>query len=136
MSTKVLLGGLIAGIAFFALGYLVFGLLLNSSMASYSNAACMRPMEEIRMGYLFFGNLFMGLGFSYIYSRWTGVNSFGSGARAGAILGLLFALGMDLSMFGLGTMWTEQMGFVIDVIGSVVIWTIVGGLTGWWFGRK
>ena len=136
MSTKVLLGGLIAGIAFFVLGYLIFGMLLNSTMEAYMNAACARPMEEIRMGYLIFGNLFMGLAVSYIYSRWIGPHSFASGAKPGAILGLLIALGMDLMFFGLSTMWTEQMGFVIDVIGSVVLWTIVGGLVGWWYGRK
>jgi hypothetical protein len=136
MSTKVFLGGLIAGIALFLLGYLVFGLLLSGMMESYSNAACMRSMEDMSLGYMFFGNLFMGLAIAYIYSRWTGANSFSAGAKAGAILGLLISLGMDLFMFGLTTMWTEQMGFVVDVIGSVVIWTIVGGIVGWWFGRK
>lgn len=136
MTTKVLLGGLIGGIAMFLLGFLIFGMLLEGTMSGYSNASCVKTMEEINMPFLIASNLLTGLAIAYIFSRWAGVSTFSGGAKAGAVLGLLFALSVNLFIYGMSNLWTDPMAVVVDTIGSIVIWTIAGGLVGWWMGRK
>ena len=42
MNSKVLIGGIIGGIAFFLLGYLFYGLLLGKTMSACMT--CQRPM--------------------------------------------------------------------------------------------
>ena len=80
-TNKFLVGGIIGGIVYFLLGYLVFGLLLKDFMANNMGTATgtMKAMDDFVWWALIVGNLFSGLAFSYILSK-AGVSSAGAGA--------------------------------------------------------
>ena len=126
----MLIGGVIGGIVYFLLGWLVFGILLSDSM----EGNCMRPHDGILPLWIFIGNVFTGLMLSYVFTR-MGINSLSSGATAGAIIGALTAIGMDCLMYGTTTMITEPTHILIDALITAVMWGIAGGAIGWWLGR-
>ena len=134
MNSKVLIGGVIGGIAFFLLGYLMYGVLLGNAMAACTS--CQRPMEEINFICLFAGNLFVGWAIAYIFHRWATISTFVGGATAGAILGLLLAIGFGSIGYATSTVYTGITCIIYYVIAEVIMWAGVGGVIGWWLGRK
>jgi hypothetical protein len=130
MNTKMIIGGVIGGVIYFLLGWLIYGIIFADSM----EGNCMRPHDGVLPIWIFIGNLFTGWMLSYVFSRMA-VNSLSSGATAGAIIGFLSAIGMDCLMYGTTTMITEPMHILIDVVITAVLWAIVGGVIGWWLGR-
>lgn len=136
MNTKMLVGGVIAGVVLFLLGWLLYGTLLADTMAQYSNAACSKPMEEMNMGAMVVGNLFWGLAISYILSNWRDTMSIATGATAGAIVGILIAIAYDLMMYSTTTMMSSLTGVAIDVVVSGVMYAAAGAAGGWWLSRK
>lgn len=134
MNAKVLVGGIIGGLAFFLLGYLFYGLLMVDTLAKCTS--CQRPMEEINFVLLGLGNLFIGWTIAYIYSRMAGVASFSGGMTAGALIGFLLALGFNLIDYATSTTVGSMTCMIYLVVIHVVMWGIVGGLIGWWIGRK
>jgi hypothetical protein len=133
MNTKMLLGGVIGGVVFFLLGWLIYGMLLAGTM---EGVQCMRPHDAVLLPWIFIGNLFTGLFISYVFSRMGTVNSFASGAMTGAIMGLLVSLGFECLNYGTTTMMTEPTGIIMSSIIAAVMWAVVGGVVGWWLGRR
>ncbi len=79
-STKFLTGTLVGGIAFFFLGYLIYGLALGSFFREHSVAApgAMKSMSEIVWWALILGNLASGALITWIFLKLGTVTSFGS----------------------------------------------------------
>ena len=134
MNSKMLIGGVLGGVAFFLLGYLFYGLLLADTLAGCTS--CQRPMAEINFVCLGIGNLFVGLAISYIFSKWATISTFMGGAIAGATLGLLFGIGWDSIVYATSTMYSGMTCLIYGLIVEVVMWGIVGGIIGLWMGRK
>src|SRR5690349_7612472 len=111
MSTKVLIAGLLGGIVSFLLGWLVWGILLADTMNSYSNMACMRAEDDLNIPVIFVAQIIWGLLFAYIFSKWSSINSFSSGATAGAILSVGIGLVLDLMFYATTTMMTSPVVF-------------------------
>lgn len=134
MNTKTLLGGLIAGIVTFLLGWLIYGNLLmdyfNSHSAHYDGL--MKDPEVIwEIG---IANLVWGLLLAFIFSM-SGVKSVSKGFTTGFIIFLLSTLGSDLLAHGLMNLWGYKL-IAIDVICSAAMGGIAGAALGWWFGRS
>lgn len=132
----MLVAGLMGGVGFFLLGWLLYGMLLMDTMANYSNAACMRAEGDMNIPLLVAGNLIMGFFIAFIFSHWASISTFGTGAQRGALLGFLLALGMNCIWYATSTVMTSLTGVMIDVVINTVMWAIVGGIVGWWLGRK
>jgi len=127
----MLIGGVIGGIVYFLLGWLVYGIIF----ADMDGGVCMRPHDAVLLPWIFIGNIFTGLMLSYVFSRMATVTTFGSGAIAGAIIGLLSAIGMNGLMYGTSTMIENPTHILIGAVMNAVMWGIVGGAIGWWLGR-
>lgn len=134
MNSKVLIGGIIGGIVFFLLGYLFYGLLLGKTMSACMT--CQRPMEELNFIVLFIGNVFVGLTLSYILNRFAGVGSFSKGAVAGATIGGLFAIGWASISYATSEVYSDTSCMIYQILVEVIMWGIVGGVIGWWLGRR
>jgi len=134
MNAKMLVGGLLGGVAFFLLGYLLYGLLFTDAMASCTS--CQRPMEEINFLLLGVGNVFMGLTISYIFSRWVSVSTFMAGATAGATIGLLMSIGFTSISYATSTVYSAATCMLYSILIEVIMWAVVGGIIAWWLGRK
>jgi len=135
MNIKTIIAGILAAIAFFLLGWLIWGMLLMDTMNQYSNAACMKPEEEMNMAYLVVANLLFGLIYAYIFSNWSGPKSFSSGLLPGALINIVIGAGYDFFMLSMTTMHTSTTVVGINIIPNAVVGAIVGGIVCWWLGR-
>ena len=128
---KFLTGTLVGGIAYFFLGYLIYGMALEGFMASHAGTATgvAKSMDEMVWWALIVGNLSWAAMFSYIFVQWANVNSFGAGASAGAIIGLFMALGFDMVMFATSNMM-DMTGMLADVAAATVMNALAGGAIG------
>ncbi|MGI8892788.1 MAG: hypothetical protein ACR2GN_04940 [Bacteroidia bacterium] len=129
MNNKVLFGGLAAGVAFFLLGWLLYGTLLVDFMASHAGSAT-GVMKEGMPDFLWLiiGNLSMGL-FLALACSWAGATQASSGALIGFWVGLLVGIGIDGIMLGTSNLMTP-MGMVIDVIVFTTMCVISGAVAG------
>lgn len=135
MNTKTLIGGIIAAVISFLLGWLIYGTLLMdyfnsiSLMDNYTGLIKDPPVIwEIGIA-----NLCWGLLTAYVFNL-GGIKSVSKGAVVGLIIFLLSTLGFDLMMHAQMNLSGYQL-IAIDVAISAIMGAIVGAVVGWWFGR-
>ena len=133
-TNKFLVGGIIGGIAYFLLGYLVWGMLLMDFMTNNAGSATgvMKTNDQFIWWALIVGNLFSGFLLSYVLNK-SGSNSAGSGAATGAVIGLLVSAGFDFIMYGVANLSTLN-GALVDILASTVVAAVVGGIIGGYLG--
>ncbi len=137
MNTKTLISGLIGGIAFFLLGWLIYGMLLMETMTGYCHPE-LNKLNLLEADYIWWAlivsNLIGGLLLATIFS-WSNTNSMGKGMSRGAMFGLLMVLMYDLRNYSMTTMYSDSAIICIDAAASTVMCGIVGAIIGWWNGR-
>jgi hypothetical protein len=128
---KLLLGGLIGGISALIVGYLLFGIILADYMAE--NAA---HTKEPDMVWLVAGHLVYGILMTYIFSKWAGIKTAITGAKAGALIALLGGLAFNWIWHGVSDMFPGGcVATLLDAAGGAVVWAIGGAAIGWFLGR-
>ncbi len=130
-TNKILLGGLAGGVAYFFLGWLVYGILLGSVFESPA-AVAKDPMEMWAMA---LSCLLFGLLLALIFGRWANISTFMTGAQAGALIGALVAAWVDFSMFSMYNFVSLQQ-VLIDIVVAAVVAAITGGIVGLALGYK
>ena len=133
MNNRVLVGGLIGGIVFFLLGYLIYGMALASLWEENTLEGVSRSMEEMQWAFLILGNLFFGFLLAYVLDK-ANTLSFSSGATVGAVVALLVGLAVNFTMYGTSHTHTLTAHFA-DIIALTIMGAIVGSVIGWWYGR-
>ena len=130
MNNKVLFGGIAAGVVFFLLGWVLYGMLLADTMASYGGTAAEAASRgaDVDMLWLVIGNLALGL-FLALACSWAGSNNAASGAATGFWVGLLVGIAIDGMILGTTYLMTP-MGMVIDVIVFTVMCVVAGAVAG------
>ena len=133
-TNKFIVGGIIGGIAFFLLGWLVWGMLLKDFMAANVGSAgnVMKADADVTWWALIVGNIFSGLLVSYVLGK-AGAKGAGAGAGIGAVLGLLLAGGFDFVMLGVSNLMTTK-GALVDIAANIVVTAVVGAIVGWYWG--
>jgi len=127
------MGGIAGGIASFLLGWLIYGMLMkdfyagNCSDVAKSAVGLMR--EPPIMWALVVGNLGFGFFLSYVFNKWAMISTAGGGAMAGAVIGLLTAIGWDFIMYATMNL-SNLTATIVDIIISTVISAIVGAVVG------
>jgi hypothetical protein len=135
-TNKFLIGGIIGGIAYFLLGWLVWGTLLMDFMNSHTSAAgkaVMRPEADMIWWALIVANLLWGFVLSFVCAK-ANVSSAGGGASTGAVLSLLVSAGMNCFNYAMMPI-TDTTAMAVDVAASTVVGGIVGAIIGWYMGR-
>jgi hypothetical protein len=127
-SQKFIVGGLVGGIVYLLLGWLLYGMLLKDFMANNLSTS-MRSDAETIWWSLILGQLAGGFLLAYVIGK-AGAVSAGAGAGVGFIVGLLSCLGFDLTMYGVSTTITSLKGLAADVAVFAVMSAIVGGVVG------
>src|SRR5260221_11755549 len=94
---KTILGGIVGGIVYFLLGYVLYGLLLKKFFDENGMAVNMDAMVWWAM---IVSNLAAGFLLAYILGK-ANVSSAGGGAGTGFVVGLLMAVSFDLAMYGI-----------------------------------
>ena len=128
---KFLTGTLVGGIAFFFLGYLIYGMALMNFMSSHAGSATgvQKPMGELTWWALIVGNLASGALLSYIFLKWANVSSFASGATAAAVVGFFASMGFDMVMFATSNLM-DLTAVAVDIIAFTIMNAIAGGIIG------
>ena len=123
---KLLIGGIVGGILYFGLGYLIYGNLLMSFMQNHPGTAINvdRAEADFQFLYLIIGNLAMGFLLAYIFVK-SSINSMGGGFVTGGIVGLLISVGFDSVMYAT-TNIASKTAIAADVCAFTVISAIVG----------
>lgn len=133
-TNKFLIGGIIGGIVYFFLGWVVWGMLLMDFMKNNAGSATGVMKDEADMVWwaLIVGNLFSGLLLSYVISK-TGTKGAVPGATMGAVVSLLLAGAFDFTMLGTSNIVTLN-SVLVDMAASVVVGAIVGAVIGFYMG--
>ncbi|MFI5185889.1 MAG: hypothetical protein ACHQF0_04145 [Chitinophagales bacterium] len=126
MNSKFIVGGIVGGIAYFILGWVIYGMLLKDFFTS--NGATMKPNSDMVWWALIVGNLAMGFLLAYVIGK--GSASAGSGAATGFVLGLLITVGYDLIMYATAANAGTLKGIAADIAVSAVLSAIVGAIVG------
>jgi hypothetical protein len=123
---KLLIGGIAGGVAYFLLGWLVYGILLMDFMNNHTGTAGNVARAEPDFMYLIIGNLAMGFLMTYIFIK-ANVSGFASGIMTGGILGLLTGVGYDCMIYATTTIMSKT-GMAADVAGTTLMSAVVGGI--------
>ena len=124
-TNKILFGGIAGGLAFFLLGWLIYGvLLMDYSTANYNQCAARQDGEMVWWA-LIVSNLAYGFLFSFIFS-WSNTKGLAAGAKMGAILGLLIAISVDLGMYAMNDFFVGFTPVIVDIVVYVVLSALVG----------
>ncbi len=136
MNSKLLIAAAVGGIVAFVLGFVCYALLFADFFASNTGSVTgyMKDPEEINMAIIFVGNLSIGLLLAIIFGSWANIKTFAEGAKAGAIFGLLIAIGFDLIMYATTNAMNLAATLVDPIIGGVMM-GITGGVVAMMLGR-
>ena len=133
MKTNVLLAVGAATIMGFILGWLIFGVMLDSfykaNMTMYSGLTKDPPSFVA----IFISNLLWGALLVLIFEKWAGIKSFGQGFIWGLIVYSLMIAGFDILMHGLMNLFNIQL-VIVDIIANSILGGIIGGVVGWVLG--
>jgi hypothetical protein len=132
----MIVAGILGGVAFFLLGWLIWGIALMDMMSAHTNMTCMKPEAEMNMMYMVIANLLWGFVYAYIFSNWNGATTFSAGLVPGAVISILIGVAFDLYSLAMTTMMTSTTPLFINLVANAVVGAIVGGLICWWLGRK
>ena len=111
-----LVSGIVGGIIYFLLGWLLYGILFKDAFQTTGNE---------NMLFIFLGCMTFGFFVSYIFIKWAGISNVVTGFMSGAVIGLFFGL---YSNFFMNSMTSEinyqTMG--LDIVITIVMSALVG----------
>jgi flagellar biosynthesis protein FlhB len=133
MNAKNMVGALLTGILIFALGFLIFMLLLgqyfSENMIQYPGLFRTEP-EYIS---LVLTCLSYACLLTYVFSA-AGIAGIQKGFMAGAIIGLLVQINVDTYLYSQMHLMGKKL-ILIDVALNGLMSGIAGAFLGWWMGR-
>jgi hypothetical protein len=138
MDAKKRIMATLAGfVVFFMLGWLLYGMLLMDFFAANAGSATgvMRSDAEMVWWALIVGNILQSYLLVYIFSKWGSINSFASGLQAGATIGLILGLGVDLTMYGTSNL-SNLTATLVDPLVIAAMMGLTGGVIGIVLGKK
>lgn len=124
MKTKnFLVAGVVAGIVYFLLGWLFYGILFVDFFPE-------QPDESSQtMLMIFLGCLTYGLFIAYIFTKWAQISTAKTGLKAGAIVGLFTAIYFNFFNIAMANGATYEM-FAMDTVITMVSTAITGIVAG------
>jgi hypothetical protein len=135
MNLRVLAATVAGGVTLFLLGWLVYGVLLESFMREHMNqfpGLMKEPMPE--MVPLILANMVAAGLMAYVFEYWATIRTFMGGLIGGAIIMFLVVLYIDLSFWAFMNLMKDLTGLVVDVVASTVLGAITGGVVGFVLG--
>lgn len=137
MNSKLIIATIAGGVAYFLLGWLIYGILL---MDFYMANTIQYPglwKEMPNLWLMFISNLLGAFLLAFIFHTWAGIKTFLGGLTGGLILGLILSLMWDLYFLSSMNLYSVSL-VVADVLVGTLFTGIIGGLIGWilGFGKK
>lgn len=130
INKKVLIGSVVGGIAYFLLGWVIYGILMKDYCAANFDQTGMRPEAEMVLWAMGLANIAFAMLMSLIFS-WSNISNLLSGAKIGGIVGFLTAVSIDFSFYAMTTMYKTWSGLFVDIIVYTIMSAIVGAVIVW-----
>lgn len=121
---KILRGTVFGGIAYFFLGWLIYGILLMDFFSAGIKQCYNRPDGEMVWWALILSNLAAALLLTLILN-WSKAKGFADGLRTGALTGALFAIIIDFSFWSMTTMYNGILPLLADILVTAVMFSLV-----------
>ena len=129
MFIRLLAATVVGGIVYFLLGFVIYGLILDPMvMRPNMNefAGLIKPEPDLIL--IVFANLIAALMLAYIFEALANIRTFVNGLKAGAVIGFLFALSLQLMFMAFWNLHKNFMPLVGDVVGSTILTAVGGGV--------
>lgn len=132
MLGRILAATVAGGIAFFILGFVIYGLILDPMvMKPNMNPDAAKLVNDPPVWIpLVLANLVSALLLAYIFEKWAAISTFVGGAYGGAVVFFLISLSFQLMFAAFMKLMNGYMPAVADVLGSTVMGAIGGGVVG------
>ena len=131
MLVRILAATLVGGIAMFALGFVIYGLILDpylkANMIQYAGLIKEPMPDMIPLVAANFVNAFL---FAFVFEKWASIKTFVGGLKGGAILMFLTATTLDLNFFAFMNLMKGPAPVIVDIIGATVLGALSGGVIG------
>lgn len=127
---KIVVGSLAGGLAYFLLGWVVYGILMKDYCATNLNQTGMRKEEEMILWAIGVSNIAFAMLLALIFS-WSNTSSILNATKMAAIIGLLVSISIDLSFYAMTTMYQSRSIIIVDVIVNTTLTAIVGAIVYW-----
>jgi hypothetical protein len=125
MNMKILRGTIFGGIAYFLLGWLIYGLLLMDFNTANTNQCLNNPNGEMIWWAVIVSNFLSALLLTLVL-KWSGAKLIMDGLKTGAIFGILVALSMDLGYWSMTSMFNNFWVLLVDVLATTLMWALMG----------
>lgn len=122
---KILRGTIFGGIAYFLLGWLVWGILLMDFFSANMNQCASRTDGQMVWWAIILSNLVFALLLTLIL-HWARAKTIVDGLKFGALFGLLYGSGIAFSYWSMSTMYLNAGAMVTDILVSTVVMAVVG----------
>lgn len=130
---KLVVGGIVGGILFFFLGWLLYGMLLMDFMTNNPGVVSGYSKETPDFLYLAIGNLLSGFMMAYIFIK-ANINTLMGGLIMAAVVGLLMAASYDCVMYATTSLVSKKM-MLADVLASTAMSAVAGAVVGLLMGK-
>jgi len=124
---KLFIGGIVGGILYFGLSYLIYGKLMMTFFANHPGEVSVERAEaDLQFLYLGLGCLLQGFFLAYIFVR-ANVSSAMSGFITGGVVALLMSAAMNCIAYG-HTRMVSKTGMAADVVIATVMTAVIGAI--------
>ena len=131
MLTRVLAATVAGGIAFFVLGFVIYGLILDPMVMRPNMVTYAGLMKETPTWIpLILSNFVSAFLLAYIFDKWATISTFIGGLKGGAIVWFLISLAYQLMFVAFMNLSKNYIPPIADVAGSIVMGAIGGGVIG------
>ena len=135
MNMRILRGTLFGGIAFFFLGWLVWGMLLMDFSKENYNQTIYLPDDGMIWWAMIASNLVLAL-LVTLALNWAGAKTIIDGLKFGALVGGLYALTTDLGMYSMTTVISNLTAVAVDTLAYAAVTAITGAVIVLTWGKK
>ncbi len=125
---KLTAGGIVGGILFFLLGWLIYGMLLMDFMKNNPGIVSGYNKETPDWLYLIIGNLLSGFMMAYIFIK-ANVTTLMGGLILAGVVGFLMTASFDCIMYATTNLASKKM-MMADVLASTAMGAVVGAVVG------
>jgi len=123
MNMKILRGTIFGGIAYFLMGWLIWGILLMDFYTANTNQCLNKP--EMILWAIFISNLTMALLLT-LFLKWSGAKGMVDGLKTGAIFGFLYSFSLDVGFYSMTTMYNNFTALIVDVVVNTLVMAVIG----------
>lgn len=131
MLNRVLAATVAGGIAFFVLGFIIYGLFLDPMVMKPNMVTYAGLMKETPTWIpLILANFVSAFLLAYIFDKWASISTFIGGLKGGAVVWFLISLAYQLMFVAFMNLSKNYIPPIADVAGSIVMGAIGGGVIG------